>query len=76
MIEGYIGAAIRQAQERARILKAKISYSPQVNEFVALRQTCESLIDVLIEKLGYLSTDRLFFDETSLRNGSGSFGGY
>ena len=57
MIEGYIGAAIRQAQERARILKAKISYSPQVNEFVALRQTCESLIDVLIEKLGYLSTD-------------------
>ena len=57
MIDGYIGTAIRQAQERARILKAKISYSPQVNEFVALRHTCESLIDVLIEELGYLSTD-------------------
>ena len=39
MIEGYIDAAIRQAQERARILKAKISNSSQVNEFVALRQT-------------------------------------
>ena len=57
MIEGYIDAAIRQSQERARILKAKISYSPQVNEFVALRQTCENLIDVLIDQLGYLSTD-------------------
>ena len=32
MIEGYIDAAIRQAQERARILKAKISCSPQVND--------------------------------------------
>ena len=57
MIEGYIDAAIRQAQERARILKAKISSSPQVNEFVALRQACENLIDALINQLGYLSTD-------------------
>ena len=52
MIEGYIDAAIRQAQERARILKAKISYSPQVNEFVALRQTCDNLIDGLIDDFG------------------------
>ena len=57
MIEGYIDAAIRQAQERARILKAKISNSSQVNEFVALRQTCENLIDDLIDNFGYLSTD-------------------
>lgn len=57
MINDYIDASIRQAQERARILKAKISYSPQVNEFVALRQTCENSIDVLIEQLEYLSTD-------------------
>ena len=57
MIEGYIDAAIRQSQERARILKAKISYSPQVNEFVALRQTCENMIDVLIDDLGYLLKD-------------------
>ena len=49
MIEGYIDAAIRQAQERARILKAKISYSSQVNEFVALRQTCDNFVDGLIQ---------------------------
>ena len=57
MIEGYIDAAIRQAQERARILKAKISNSSQVNEFVALRQTCENLIDDLIDNFGYLLKD-------------------
>ena len=57
MIEAYIDAATRQAQERARILKAKISNSSQVNEFVALRQTCENLIDDLIDNFGYLSTD-------------------
>ena len=57
MIEGYIDAAIRQAQERARILKAKISYSSQVNEFIALRQTCDNFIDGLIDDFGYLLTD-------------------
>ena len=57
MIEGYIDSAIRQAQERARILKAKISNSSQVNEFVALRQTCENLIDGLIDDFGYLLKD-------------------
>lgn len=57
MIEAYIDAAIHQAQERARILKAKISYSTQVNEFAALRQRCENLIDGLIDGFGYLSVD-------------------
>ena len=57
MIDGYIDAAIRQAQERARILKAKISYSSQVNEFVALRQTCDNFIDGLIVDFEYLLTD-------------------
>ena len=57
MIEGYIDAAIRQAQERARILKGKISYSSQVNEFIALRQTCDNFIDGLIDDFGYLLTD-------------------
>ena len=57
MIEGYIDSAIRQAQERARILKAKISSSSQVNEFVALRQACENLIDGLIDEFGYLLKD-------------------
>ena len=57
MIEEYIDAAIRQAQERARILKAKISYSSQVNEFIALRQTCDNFIDGLIDDFGYLLAD-------------------
>ena len=57
MIEGYIDAAIRQAQERARILKGKIAYSSQVNEFIALRQTCDNLIDGLIDDFGYLLSD-------------------
>ena len=57
MIDGYIDAAIRQAQERARILKAKISYSSPVNEFVALRQTCDNFIDGLIDEFEYLLTD-------------------
>ncbi len=57
MIEEYIDAAIRQAQERARILKAKISYSSQVNEFIALRQTCDNFIDGLIDDFGYLLGD-------------------
>ena len=57
MIQDYIDSAIRQAQERARILKAKISNTSQVNEFVALRQTCENLIDGLIDDSGYLLKD-------------------
>ncbi len=57
MIEEYIDAAICQAQERARILKAKISDSSQINEFAALRQTCDKYIDGLIDAFGYLLTD-------------------
>ncbi len=57
MIGSYIDAAIRQAQERARILKAKISFSSQMNELVALRRTCENTIDVLIDDLEYLLND-------------------
>lgn len=57
MIEGYIDSAVRQARERARNLKGKMSSAPQVAEFVALRQTCENLIDGLIDRFGYLLTD-------------------
>ena len=63
MIAQYLHTAIRQAQERARTLKAKISYSPKVTEFLALRQACENLIDVLIEELGYLLTDSVILQQ-------------
>ncbi len=66
MIEGYIDAAICQAQERARILKAKISYSSQINEFVALRQICDKYIDGLIDDLGYLLTDSVILRQDLL----------
>ena len=63
MIAQYLHTAIRQAQECARTLKAKISYSPKVTEFLALRQACENLIDVLIEELGYLLTDSVILQQ-------------
>ncbi len=57
MIERYINAAIRQAQERAKILKGKISQTLQAPELIALHQTCQDRIDQTINDLEVLLTD-------------------
>ncbi len=57
MIEGYLSVAIRQAQERARILKAKIPNPVGFKDFIALQQLCEERIDQVISQLEYLVTD-------------------
>jgi hypothetical protein len=57
MIEDYLETAIRQAQERAKLLKAKIPQPVKAAEFVALQQLCESRIDDIIRLFEYLSSD-------------------
>lgn len=57
MIESYLNAAIRQAQERAKVLKGKISQPVEYRELIALRQTCEDRIDEAIHDLELLLTD-------------------
>lgn len=57
MIEPYINAAIRQAQERAKILKGKISQPLQASELIALHRTCQDRIDQTINDLEGLVTD-------------------
>ena len=59
VIEPYLSAAIRQAQERARILKGKMSQTLQAPEFTALRQTCDDRIDETVNSLEGLLTDPL-----------------
>src|SRR2546422_5374844 len=59
VIEAYLSASIRQAQERARILKGKMSRALPAAEFSALRQLCEDRIDDAITKLEELLTDPL-----------------
>lgn len=59
MIEPYVNAAIRQAQERAKILKGKISQTLQAPELVALHQTCQDRIDKTINDLEMLLTGPL-----------------
>lgn len=59
MIEPYINAAIRQAQERAKILKGKISQTLRAPELIALHQTCQDRIDQTINDLEVLLTDPL-----------------
>jgi hypothetical protein len=59
VIDSYLNAAIRQAEERARILKGKISKTVQAPELVALHQTCQDRIDQTIEQLRALLTDPL-----------------
>lgn len=57
MIEHYLEAAIRQAQERAKLLKAKMPQPVKAAEFVALQQLCDSRIDDIIRLFEYLLTD-------------------
>jgi hypothetical protein len=57
MIEPYLEAAIRQAKERAKLLKAKMPHPLISMEFVALQQLCENRIDEIIRLLDYLLDD-------------------
>ncbi len=58
MIERYLDAAIRQTQERATLLKAKIPQPVKAMELVALQRLCEARIDDIISQLDYLLSDR------------------
>ena len=57
MIEPYLEVAIRQAQERAKLLKTKMPQPLRATEFVALQQLCENRIDDIIRLLDYLLND-------------------
>jgi len=57
MIEPYLEVAIRQAQERAKLLKTKMPQPSRATEFVALQQLCENRIDEIIRLLDYLLND-------------------
>lgn len=59
MIEHYLDAAIKQEQERAKILKGKISQPLPAIELNALHQTCQDRIDQTINDLEILLTDPL-----------------
>jgi hypothetical protein len=59
MIEQYLEAAIRQAQERAKVLKGKIPNPVRAPELISLQRLCEERIDSLISQLDYLLTDAL-----------------
>lgn len=57
MIEPYLEAAICQAKERAKLLKAKMPNPLISADFVALQQLCENRIDDIIRLLDYLLDD-------------------
>jgi hypothetical protein len=57
MISVYLDNTIRQAQERAKILKTKIPTPVPSMEYIALQRLCEDGIDYIINQLDYLLTD-------------------
>lgn len=57
MITDYFDAAIRQAKERARVLKGKIPNPVQTAELIGLQRICESKLDDVIARLDYLVND-------------------
>jgi len=63
MIEHYLNAAIKQEQERAKILKGKISHTLPAIELNALHQTCQDRIDTTIDSLELLLTDPLILQK-------------
>jgi len=68
VIEPYLSAAIRQAQERARILKGKMSEtSLNSPELLALRHTCEDRIDQIVRDLEELLNDPLILRDDLVR---------
>ncbi len=57
MITDYFDATIRQARERARVLKGKIPNPVQTPELVGLQRMCESRLDDVIARFDYLIDD-------------------
>lgn len=57
MIADYFDATIRQARERARVLKGKIPNPVQSPELGGLQRTCESMLDNVMARLDYLIND-------------------
>lgn len=66
MIQPYLDAAIRQAKERARLLKTKIP-SPRSAELIGLQRLCETQLDGIIRQLDYLLDDPTILDPGSIR---------
>jgi len=62
----YIDAAIRQAKERARLLKTKIPTPPSA-ELIGLQRLCETQIDEVIVQLEYLLKDPTILDPGAIR---------
>lgn len=67
MIGPYLTAAIGQARERARVLKAKIPRPVRAAELVALQRLCEDRIDAVIHQLDDLLTDPVILMRDVLR---------
>lgn len=66
MIKPYLDAAIRQAKERARLLKTKIP-SPRSAELIGLQRLCEAQLDGIIRQFDYLLDDPIILDPGALR---------
>ncbi len=66
MIEPYLDAAIRQAKERARLLKTKIP-SPRSPELIGLQRLCETQLDAVIARLDYLRDDPIILQPAAHR---------
>lgn len=67
MIVEYLDSAIRQARERARVLKGKIPNPAPIAELAGLQRTCEQHLDNLIGTLDYLATDPAVRNPDSVR---------
>jgi hypothetical protein len=67
MIEPYLEVAIRQAQERAKLLKTKMPQPLRATELVALQQLCENRIDEIIRLLDYLLNDTTILSEELIK---------
>lgn len=57
MIFSYYKAVLAQARERTKILKAKVSRPVKEPDLLALRQRCESHLDVILRELEELEKD-------------------
>lgn len=66
MIAPYLDAAIRQAKERARVLKTKIP-APRSPELIGLQRLCETRLDGIIGQLDYLLDDSTVLDPGVVR---------
>jgi len=67
MIARYLACAIKQARERARILKGKIPNPAPIAELTGLQRTCEQRLDAIIAALDQLIDDPLFGSESAAR---------